>query len=860
MEEQRKDTWEKKEQEAIEQIRQSAEDIPVPDALSPENIRKKLEEQNKKESKTVQGRFGAWRKYVYRTVEVAAAVVVVFAAGHQIGVMNTRRTMQQENVGTQSAAENADAQSAAEDADTRSAAENAGALSAAENADAQSAAEDAGTQNTALKENAGTQSAVSQADGETQAETTQQAQKQTEAAPPFETLMTELVVEPGSKAVKIADVKDVVDAADADSASTAEADGTPAAEADSASAAEADIAPIAKTDSAPAAGADRASTAEMDAAPIAKADGAPAAGADSAPTAEENSTSVTEAENVPEGIAPIGSVEALYDRLVEYQKENYMGGSYARNDYGVMAIQELADEAVAEDGAVNMTAASSAKGGGAGDYSSTNLRQIGVDEGDIIKTDGKYIYILKRNSSVKIISADGEQMALIQSLVPEDLSVSVRDMYISGSVMNIITSGSKTSMAEEETDVFVTKDYDYAQVWTYDIADPAQPKLLGTTEQEGYYHSSRKVGDYIYLFTQFTPVISETLKKDDIMPLVNGVAMEATDIYVPESLQSTSYLVIGSMDVQQPSHMLSHKAVVSGVENFYVSGESIFICNRSWKDGSDFTDIMKFSYKDGDIRGVGVCSLEGYLNDTFSLDEYNGYLRVVATNWNSGDEVNALYVYNDKMNLVGRIDDIAPDETIRSARFLGDIGYFVTFRQTDPLFSVDLSDPENPKILGELKVNGFSSYLHFFGENKLLGIGYDADAQTGMTTGIKLSMFDITDPANVKEIKRYIIKDANYCPGLSNYKAILADPEKNLLGFVCDNNYLVFSYDEQEGFQNKLTYNMSAGTQNNGYGYWYEYEDVRGLYIADTFYLADMDEVRAFDMADGFTQGAKLEL
>nr|WP_302591984.1 beta-propeller domain-containing protein [uncultured Marvinbryantia sp.] len=550
-----------------------------------------------------------------------------------------------------------------------------------------------------------------------------------------------------------------------------------------------------------------------------------------------------------EGIAPVESEETLYNRLREYQSTG--NASYAKMDIAY-ATQEMA----VEDSASMSSMASAADTGA--DFSQTNLRELGVDEGDIVKTDGKYIYIMKRNSSVKIISANGEQMELIQTIEPESLDESVRDMYISGNILNLVTSGTKSSMKEDASDVYYTEYYDYAKVVTYDISNPENPILTGSVEQEGYYHSSRKVGDYVYLFTQFQPVIRDTQEDSGIMPLVDGVRMEAADIYVPDELRSTSYLVIGSVNVKQPSEMTAHKAVVSGAEQFYVSGQSIYICCREWREGTgDVTKIMKFSYENGNIRGIGVAELQGYLNDTFSLDEYDGYLRVVATDWNSGDEINALYIYNAQMELVGKIADIAPGETIRSARFFGDTGYFVTFKQTDPLFSVDLSDPGNPQIIGALKVTGFSSYLHFYGEDRLLGIGYEADEDTGATTGIKLSMFDISDPSNVTEISRYVIKGASYCAGLDNYKAILADPEKNLLGFVCDDNYLVFSYDEEKGFENLLTYNLSEGGRRQYY--WYAYDDVRGLYINDSFYLAASDIIRAFDITEAFEQKAKLE-
>ena len=825
---------EKNEQEIMERIRQSQEQILVPDSLSPENIKKKLDESiaaaKNAEGKSTAASKGTeeksaaehavehvgknvgehagenagehagesagqgsgkivpikkWRKTVLRIAKTAAAALVIFAAGHQIGAVQMRRTLlpvqsdQSLQMETELTHEN----------NTEAAQQ-----SVQENAEA------------------GVQMAKMET-GIQIAETEPAAQE--DSAISTMPLKQELFTVPQSEAA--------VDQADTDEPAVNEA---AADQAEAGTAVSEAAAPVKKTARADLAAADQEDTAE-------------AAADETAP-------------DQAEGIAPVGSAEELYNRLVEFQNQNgYDMGVNVK--YQAMAIAEDASFEVAAENAPVAAGA----GAESGSYSSTNLRQLGVDESDIVKTDGKYIYILKRNSSVKIISAEGEELALIQSLVPEDLSVSVRDMYVDGDTLNVITSGSKTAMLEEEPDVYTTQDYDFAQVWTYDIADRKAPKLLGCAEQEGYYHSSRKVGDYIYLFTQFQPKIGNSAERG-IMPLVNGTAMPVSDIYLPKTLQSTSYLVIGSVNVKDPGRTVSHKAVVSGVNHFYVSTESIFICNQSWENGKDVTEILKFSYRDGEIRGVGACSLEGYLNDTFSLDEYNGYLRVVATDWNSGDEVNALYIYDENMNLTGKIGDIAPDETIRSARFLGDTGYFVTFRQTDPLFSVDLSDPADPRILGELKVTGFSSYLHYYGENRLLGIGYDADSGTGATTGIKLSMFDISDPANVTEVKRYIIKDADYCPGLSDYKSILIDPDKNLFGFVCDNKYLVFSYDEQEGFRNKLAYNMSEGSEKSNY--WYEYEGVRGLYIGDTFYLANMDAVRAFDMADGFEQKTKLEI
>ena len=126
---------------------------------------------------------------------------------------------------------------------------------------------------------------------------------------------------------------------------------------------------------------------------------------------------------------------------------------------------------------------------------------------------------------------------------------------------------------------------------------------------------------------------------------------------------------------------------------------------------------------------------------------HKGNLRVVTTE----GETNSVYVLDKELKQIGAIEDLAEDERVYSARFMGEVGYFVTFRETDPLFSVDLSDPEKPKIVGELKIPGFSDYLHFYGEDQLLGIGMNVDEETQITDGVKLSMFDISDKTDVKE-------------------------------------------------------------------------------------------------------------
>ena len=150
----------------------------------------------------------------------------------------------------------------------------------------------------------------------------------------------------------------------------------------------------------------------------------------------------------------------------------------------------------------------------------------------------------------------------------------------------------------------------------------------------------------------------------------------------------------------------------------------------------------------------------------------------------SGQEKNNLYILEEDLSLAGCIEGMAPGESIYSARFMGDTGYFVTYRNTDPLFSVDLSDPYQPRVIGELKVTGFSEYLHFWGDDQLLGIGYETDPETGRTQGLKLSMFDISDPANMKEVNKYVLEDFSYSPAPVSYTPLFRSLTFSLIDTV----------------------------------------------------------------------------
>jgi uncharacterized secreted protein with C-terminal beta-propeller domain len=344
------------------------------------------------------------------------------------------------------------------------------------------------------------------------------------------------------------------------------------------------------------------------------------------------------------------------------------------------------------------------------------------------------------------------------------------------------------------------------------------------------------------------------------------------DLYVGPNPQNAAYTVIGSINLKNGSNFASAKAVFGGTSEIYATAEHLLLAFARYEDevlpiapdkdgknvqitrGSSSTDLVLLGFVEGQITKLAEGNVPGSLLNQFSMDEYKGTIRIV-TNINSWEQkiftdgvdtyeysstsANALYTLDLNLAILGKIENLAKDEFVKSVRFDGDIGYFVTFRQTDPLFAVDLSNPAKPRVLDALKIPGFSEYLHVFKQNLLLGIGYAADENTGAMQGVKLSMFDTTDKTNVKEVTTEKV-DASWTVVGSNHKAILVDAEKNLIAFPADSNYYIYRYTDK-GFELAARVNMTADLSS-----W----NLRGLFIGNYFYVLGDSGVTVISLTD----------
>ena len=297
--------------------------------------------------------------------------------------------------------------------------------------------------------------------------------------------------------------------------------------------------------------------------------------------------------------------------------------------------------------------------------------------------------------------------------------------------------------------------------------------------------------------------------KTTVIPTINGAEIQAEDIWLPDEVYSSRFTILTAYDTAEGGSDFDDALSVLGASNnIFSAKDNIYLTTTKTSSESDEmtnggyssvnTSIFRIPLTEDSIDVNGSACIPGNVLNQFSMNENDGCLSV-ATNIQitnksadgknvsySGQQVNRVYCLDKDMNISGVSDDIGINESIKSVRYIGSIAYVVTFRQTDPLYAIDISDRSNPTVLSELKIDGFSTYMQQFDENLLLGIGYDADSQTGVTTGLKLTMFDISDNKSIADIDSYIIQwngaTTSYTEAIYNHKAVLLSSRKNIIG------------------------------------------------------------------------------
>ncbi|MFQ6064625.1 MAG: beta-propeller domain-containing protein [Candidatus Bathyarchaeia archaeon] len=404
------------------------------------------------------------------------------------------------------------------------------------------------------------------------------------------------------------------------------------------------------------------------------------------------------------------------------------------------------------------------------EYSTTNIQVEGVDEADVVKTDGEYIYVVS-----------GGNVTILRAYPAEDAEV-LSQIRLNGTVKGVFINGDRLVLFEEASEISVK---------VYDISNREIPVLKRPVSMSGRYVNSRMIGDYVYV------VITEPayFVEDEVSLPVIEYSDAVKEIYASEIYYSDvpdysyGFTTILAVNVQNDEEEPTHETFMLGATSgMYVSLTNIYITFPQ----SENTRIYRFHIQGSEIASAADGEVPGYVLNQFSMDEYEGYFRVatttghVAKSSTQASSQNHVYILNMNLTIVGRLEDLAPGEKIHSARFMGPRCYLVTFRKVDPLFVIDLEDPYNPQVLGKLKIPGYSDYLHPYDENHVIGIGKETVASEegdfSWYQGVKISLFDVSDVENPKEMDKYEIGDrGTESPVLSDHKAFLFDRSRNLL-------------------------------------------------------------------------------
>lgn len=493
------------------------------------------------------------------------------------------------------------------------------------------------------------------------------------------------------------------------------------------------------------------------------------------------------------------------------------------------------------------------------EYSKTNVQVSGIDEADIVKTDGNYIYYLA-NDYLNIIEVKDDVMNIKSKIKAtsqsNDSYSSYSEIYIYDNKLIVIKNNDSNGIYRDMIRIDYIENTETSAV-IFDITDKSNPIKINELSQSGRYVSSRLIDNYLYLVTNH--YIYGDIIRSETDTFVPRLRVESSKLMLPEDLlivpqtEYNSYIILTGIDINNSNNHISSKAVLGASSNIYADINNIYVISNSYRNFSsnEKTNILKFSMKNGKLNLDATGEVKGNILNQFSMDEYNGYFRIVTTHNDFNrfiiDQIlrpddtetttNNLYILDSNLNKVGQIEGLAKGERIYSVRFDEDISYFVTFKQVDPLFVVDVSNPKEPIIKTELKIPGFSEYLHVYDDKYLFGLGKEADLD-GRVTGLKISMFNIEDKTNVTENYKELVAKNAWSEASHNHKAIIISKERNLIGFPLDSKYVVYKFTDNVGFDKIIDIDFKANYYGNS----------RGLYIDDYFYILNGNTIKTINL------------
>jgi inhibitor of cysteine peptidase len=546
-----------------------------------------------------------------------------------------------------------------------------------------------------------------------------------------------------------------------------------------------------------------------------------------------------------------------------------------------------------------MSSGTYGSGSSAESYSTTNIQVAGVDEADVVKTDGRYLYVIAKNN-VYILNADPNDARVLAKIGSNDTYLA--GIFLSQDSSRLVVLGSQYTVFYDNGVASIPSPYSYSYfsddvktfINVYDISDKANPVLARNFTMSGSYFNSRMIGDYVYaVVSQPAYVANDKVTLPEVYTANAASSVSASGIYYSDVVDNyfafTTFVGLNiADDAQEPANLT---LVTGGASCMYVSLNDIYVTYPQ----SGGVSIYRVHIDKNNMTFQAEGRVPGDVLNQYSMDEYNGYFRLATTSWTNGPQQNNVYVLNMSLAVVGKLENLASGENLHSARFMGDRCYLVTFKMTDPLFVIDLSEPTNPNVLGALKIPGYSDYLHPYDESHLIGVGKEtveaSEGDFAWYQGLKLSLFDVSNVNEPQQLSKYVIGDRGTdSPVLSDPKAFLFDKSSGLLvipvnlalidktttppgpsayGTMVWQGAYVFSVSLDGGFvlRGNVTQLQNNTIAQNGdyyadYSYYWMNSDYwisRALYIGNTLYTVSNARVQ-LNSLQNFGVIAKIDL
>lgn len=588
---------------------------------------------------------------------------------------------------------------------------------------------------------------------------------------------------------------------------------------------------------------------------------------------------------------------SLHKTVLEYYKDIYNNTVYAQDDsdgiLGGIFDSILGDFAVKEE-AMNSTLSSSApatgttseSATGTTQHTTTNTQVQGVDEADIVKTDGEYIYYLVNNTIRIVRCSDPENMVILGAIeLTENVDYNLYpvEMYLyDNSLVVVLRENSEYQPVSYSNSYGAVCDCLCIALKTdtvikcYDISDKENPRETFSHKITGEYVSSRVTDGKLITVAQFN-IPYNSVKAEDF----SGACEVVKDVCVPEysvgngemqkipadrievfdEKSPTCYTVTSILNLNDMSQEPKMNALLGGGNELYCTKEEIFVAEQiysTWTHdetlvatdslGNKFdiaTRIHKMKITDDGVDYISSVTVGGMCINQFSMDKNGDYFRIATNGWNynGSNQKTMVYVIDKDMKIVGFLDNIAPSEQMKSARFMGNVLYLVTFMQTDPLFIIDLSVPEKPEIKGELKIPGFSTYLHPAGDGLLIGVG-EGGTMTGTDGTAKISLFDVSDPYNLKELDNYTTSEMASFTGNHKEFVVIDDDTYGvtLVNYMQTDMFVVFSITDGGIVIDNTYLSKPRATYGN----------TRGIVIDDYVFVVSSSGILAYEFGQDY--------